>query len=401
MHDNSNVSIGRIDRYVSEWIAPAVFRARQPLEVSFWEATDEPVTFQEAAAGAFAPSEPGMPWGKPWGTTWFHVTGHVPSEWPLPGTRAEIVVDLGWIDQQPGFQAEGAAWTATGSLIKGISPRNHFVPLAPVSSGADVDFYVEGASNPDVPGGVWTKPTKMGDKETAGNDLLYRIRQFDVALVDEDVEALLADARALRGLVEVLPVDSQRRAEIIVALENMCDVVDPEDVAGTAAAGRAALAAVLARPAAASAHEVYGVGHAHIDSAWLWPTRETERKVGRTVGNVLALMDQYDDFKYAFSSAQQYKWIKEKYPELYERMKQRIAEGRIVPVGGMWVEPDTNMPGSEALARQFVAGKSFFKREFDLDPSSVWLPDSFGYTGSLPQIARQAGLSDLLTQKLT
>ncbi|WRS29336.1 glycoside hydrolase family 38 C-terminal domain-containing protein [Actinomycetaceae bacterium MB13-C1-2] len=401
MHDTSAISLGRIDRFVREWIAPAVVRETEPLSFTFWEAPDEPVHFDEAMTGQFIPGELGMPWGKPWGTTWFHLEGRVPQSWPLPGTRAELLIDLGWIAAQAGFQAEAAAWSPHGDLIKGISPRNHFVPLAPVTEEGKVDLYVEGASNPDVPGGAWTHPTKMGDKATAGDQKIYSVRQLDVALIDTEAEALVADAFTLRSLADVLPENSPRRAEIIVALENMCDAINPDDVHGTAIAGRAQLADALARPAGASVHEAYAVGHAHIDSAWLWPTRETERKVGRTVGNVLALMDELDDFKYAFSSAQQYKWIKEKYPSLYERLGQRVAEGRIVPVGGMWVESDTNMPGGEALARQFVAGKSFFRQEFNLDPASVWLPDSFGYTGFLPQIARQAGMRDMLTQKLT
>ncbi|HAQ9640215.1 TPA: alpha-mannosidase, partial [Enterococcus faecium] len=115
------------------------------------------------------------------------------------------------------------------------------------------------------------------------------------------------------------------------------------------------------------------------DSAWLWPVRETQRKVARTFSNVVALMDDDPDFVFAASSAQQYAWLKEHYPELFERVKQKVAEGRFVPVGGMWVESDTNMPGGEALARQFVAGKGFFLREFGVDADEVWLPDSFGY----------------------
>lgn len=401
MHDKTEISLGRIDRYVREWVQPAVVACRQPLSVTSWEAADEPVTFDEAMRGEYSPHGIGQAWGKPWGTTWFRVRGEVPSSWDGPGMRAEIQVDLGWMAQQPGFQAEGAAWNTEGSLIKGISPRNHFVPLAPVEGANGIDFFVEGASNPDVPGDVWTRPTRLGDKATAGEDHLYSLRGVDLVLIDEEVEALVADIRALRGLVDVLPKESPRRAEVIVALESMCDCVDPDDVPGTAGRGRSSLAPSLAKPAAASDHEVFAVGHAHIDSAWLWPLRETERKVGRTVGNVLALMEQYPDFKYAFSSAQQYAWIQEKYPSLFERLRERIADGRVVPVGGMWVEPDTNMPGGEALARQFVVAKRYFAREFSVDPQSVWLPDSFGYSGALPQIARLAGMTGLLTQKLT
>jgi alpha-mannosidase len=144
---------------------------------------------------------------------------------------------------------------------------------------------------------------------------------------------------------------------------------------------------------------VVAVGHAHIDSAWLWPVRETVRKVARTFANVLELMERYPDFVFVASSAQQYKWIRDSYPELFERIRKRVAEGRFLPVGGMWVEADTNMPGGEAMARQFVAGKGFFLDEFGIESREVWLPDSFGYSAGMPQIVTAAGCRYFLTQK--
>jgi alpha-mannosidase len=181
----------------------------------------------------------------------------------------------------------------------------------------------------------------------------------------------------------------------------MADVMDPHDVAGTAAAGRAALAEVLASPAEASAHRIVATGHAHIDSAWLWPVRETQRKCARTFANVVALMDRDPDLTFACSSAQQLAWIRDGYPQLFERIKEKVAEGRFVPVGGMWVESDTNMPGGEALARQFVEGKRFFLEEFGVECEEAWLPDSFGYSAALPQIVRAGGIRWFLTQKIS
>ncbi len=401
MHSSTRNALDRVDRFCGEWIEPALLRREQPLTIESRLVDDEPISFSEAVAGRFERHDLGSPWGRPWGTTWFHVTGSVEDD-VSRGGRQEIEIDLGFTSQQPGFQAEGAAWAADGRLLKGISPRNSFVRLGDVltASGA-IDFYIEGASNPDVPGNQWTRPTVYGDKATSGDALLYRLVRVSVVEIDTVVEALLADARALRGLVEVLPEDSPRRAEVVASLQAMCDAVDPDDVRGTARAGRDALAAALAAPASASAHRIHAVGHAHIDSAWLWPTRETERKIGRTVGNVLTLMEEDPDLAFAFSSAQQYAWVKARYPDLYERLKERIAEGRIVPVGGMWVESDTNMVGGEALVRQFLVGMGFFAKEFGVSPNSVWLPDSFGYTGAFPQIAHLVGIDDFLTQKLS
>ena len=142
-------------------------------------------------------------------------------------------------------------------------------------------------------------------------------------------------------------------------------------------------------------------GHAHIDSAWLWPVRETIRKCARTFSNVVALMDENPDFVFSCSSAQQLAWIKEYYPELFGRIREKVRAGQFVPVGGMWVESDTNMPGGEAMARQFVEGKSFFLSEFGVECREAWLPDSFGYCAALPQIVKAAGSRWFLTQKIS
>ncbi len=142
-------------------------------------------------------------------------------------------------------------------------------------------------------------------------------------------------------------------------------------------------------------------GHAHIDSAWLWPVRETIRKCARTFSNVVALMDEDPGFVFSCSSAQQLAWIKEFYPELFGRIREKVKAGQFVPVGGMWVESDTNMPGGEAMARQFLEGKSFFLAEFGVECQEAWLPDTFGYSAALPQIVKAAGSRWFLTQKIS
>ena len=249
-------------------------------------------------------------------------------------------------------------------------------------------------------GWAWA-PTPLGDLATAGDDPLYRLGAVELAELDVDVWTLIQDIWTLTGLVEALPGDLPRRAEVLRALERAVDAVDPDAVAATAAAGRAELTEVLGRPAYASAHRVYAVGHAHIDSAWLWPVRETVRKVTRTFANALQLMDRDEEFVFAASSAQQYAWVRDHQPELFARIRKRAAEGRFVPVGGMWVESDTNMPGGEALARQLVYGAAFFRDELGVESDGVWLPDSFGYSAALPQIAAAAGRRWLLTQKIS
>ena len=407
MHDTRAQTELRVRRFVAERIVPALYRARAPLSVTAWQAPGEPVGFDEAAVAEYRPISPGDPWGPPWGTTWLRIAGTVPASWgvdgELPsGVTVEALIDLGFHDHSPGFQAEGLVYTTDGHTIKGIAPLNTYVSLS-LRPGDAVELRVEAASNPKVEGvGVLRfAPTAMGDPATAGSSPLYRMGRIEVGLLDVAVWELTRDIEMLEGLMLELPVDQPRRALILRALERMVDVMDPSDVAGTAAAGRAALADALASPAAASAHHLHAVGHAHIDSAWLWPVRETIRKCARTFSSVVELMDEHPDFVFACSSAQQFAWIKEHHPALFERIRDKVARGQFVPVGGMWVESDTNMPGGEALARQFVAGKRFFFEEFGVDCSVVWLPDSFGYSAALPQIVAAAGAEYFLTQKIS
>ncbi len=402
MHDDRRITEVRLERFLRERINPAVYSRSLPLSLSSWDVPDEPVPALEAMRQKFQPQEHGAPWGKPWATTWLHLQGEVPESWGTePDTTLEVVVDLGFTTEVPGFQCEGIAWRADGTIIKAVSPRNQYIPLKLLGGGMAVDFYVEAAANPDVAQGWTFAATPYGDKSTAGTAPQYRLGTIAIAELNQTVWELQQDIWTLAGLMAELPVELPRRHEILRALERMMDVMDPDDVAGTAAAGRGALAEVLARPAYASAHQLVATGHAHIDSAWLWPVRETIRKCARTFSNVVALMDEYPDFVFSCSSAQQLAWIKEFYPELFGRIREKVGAGQFVPVGGMWVESDTNMPGGEAMARQFVEGKGFFLAEFGVDCQEAWLPDSFGYSAALPQIVRSAGSRWFLTQKIS
>ncbi|MDJ0354616.1 glycoside hydrolase family 38 C-terminal domain-containing protein [Paenarthrobacter sp. PH39-S1] len=401
MHDDRLLTEARLNRFVADRLLPAVYARALPLTVTGWNVPDEPVSFAEAVDQDYVPVVGGEPWGAPWSTKWLRISGTVPAGWGGEGRTLEAVVDLGFTIEIPGFQCEGIAWRLDGTIAKAISPRNQHVSVDLLGSGDGIEFLVEAAANPDVARGFVFAPTPLGDKATAGALPQYRLGPIVLAERDLQVWELCQDVGSLNGLMHVLPVDLPRRSEILRALETMMDVMDPTDVSGTAVAGRAALAEVLSRPAYASAHNVVATGHAHIDSAWLWPVRETIRKCARTFANVLALMNDHPDFVFSCSSAQQLAWIKEFYPDLFVRIKAKVATGQFVPVGGMWVEADTNMPGGEAMARQFVEGKSFFRREFGVECRETWLPDSFGYSGALPQIARAAGMEWFLTQKIS
>jgi alpha-mannosidase len=145
---------------------------------------------------------------------------------------------------------------------------------------------------------------------------------------------------------------------------------------------------------------VRAVGNSHIDMAWLWPWTETVEVVRNTFQSVLDLMREYPDFKFTMSSARTYEWMQEKYPDMFEQIKQRVKEGRWEVIGGMWVEPDLNMPDGESLVRQILVGKRYFQKNFGADIKIGWNPDSFGYNWQLPQIYKRSGIDYFVTSKL-
>lgn len=399
MHNDIRLVEARIARVLKERLEPAQYAERVPLDLRAWQVPGEPVSVAEALLATYEPFSVGTTWGRPWSTMWLKATGTMPADWA--GRHVEAVIDLGFTEDWPGGQAEALVYDADGHPIKGVAPQNQYVPVAREAVGGEqVSFLIEAAANPDIMAHGF-RPTPLGDRTTAGETPLYRLMCVDLAVLDVDVWQLTLDLRVLTELMATLPETEPRRHEILREVERSLDVLDLTNVSATAAAARAVLAPVLARPANASAHRISAVGHAHIDCAWLWPLRETKRKTARTFANVTTLAKDYPELVFACPQAQQYALVKSLYPEIYERIQEAARAGQWAPVGGMWVEADGNLPGGEALARQLIHGKRFFIEEFGVECRGAWLPDSFGYTAAYPQLARLAGMTWFLTQKIS
>ncbi len=406
MHDDRNITEARIDRVFNERVRGLQFGPSLDLDVTAWEVPGEPVPVTEALDATFEPFTIGGPFARPWGTTWFRLEATIPEAWA--GEHVQIEIHLAYSDM-PGFTSEGLLWrrvtgddgTGDGEWVpwRGIHPAAHHVTVAaPAAGGERIELLLEAASNPSI---IEGRPDRNSDLDTAGTSPIHRLAAARLVVRDDELHALVHDVLVVRNLMRQLTLENPQRHELLRALEAAIEAVDLEDVAGSAAAARAALAPVLARPATASAPRVSAVGHAHMDTAWLWPLRETHRKCARTFSNVLALMDEFDDFVFCCSQAAQYEWMLEEYPSVFEGIRRRVADGRWIPVGGMWVEADTNLAGGEALLRQFTHGQRFFREHFDLECTEVWIPDVFGYPASLPGIMAHAGLHRFLTQKLS
>ncbi|MDN5766922.1 MAG: glycosyl hydrolase-related protein [Humibacillus sp.] len=403
MFDDSVHVLARTRRVLDEHVWPVVHRDRMPLTTSAWHVPGEPVPVADALVASrdrcFRPVGPGTQWGEPWSTWWFEITGAVPEE--FAGEEVEVVVDLGFTAEGPGFQAEGLLHDAEGTPLKGIHPQNRWHRITRnATEGELVHLFLEAAGNPAVMEHGF-RPTLLGDKATAGDEPRYALGRIDLAVLDREVFGLAMDLDVLLDLASELPERDARRLEVCAGLDDALTRLDVHDVASSAASAREALVTVLQAPANASAQRLTAVGHAHIDTAWLWPVRETVRKCARTFTNVTALAADYPELTFACSSAQQYAWMKERQPSLWQRIHDAVDAGTWEPVGGMWVEADGMMPSGESLVRQLLHGQRFFERELGRRCTGVWLPDSFGYSAAWPQIAKLAGAQWFLTQKLS
>lgn len=250
--------------------------------------------------------------------------------------------------------------------------------------------------------------TGLGGFETSDPDTKLFMRECAVVQIDLSTREFVAVARVALDVVNQLDDNDPVKGLLFNALDKAFVVLDTRDPLGTDAfydSVPAALDVLKERIAQAGSPmnvDIIGVGHAHIDVAWLWTLGQTVRKSGRTFSTVLRLMEQYPDYKFSQSQPQLYQYAEQYYPEIFEQIKARVEEGRWEPMGGTWVEPDCNAIGAESLARQFLLGRAYFRKHFgDVDTPVLWLPDTFGYSWALPQLIKQAGMKYFITHKMS
>jgi alpha-mannosidase len=215
-----------------------------------------------------------------------------------------------------------------------------------------------------------------------------------------DPALLQMEILSLQPILQAYP-DPQRRKQLDSAIAAIdFSKLNFGDQAGFDASLQSAQDQLQALQPWVRQFKIRAIGNSHIDMAWLWPWTETVELVRNTFRSALDMMHEYPTFTYTASTARAYEWMEEKYPQLFQEIQQRVQEGRWEIVGGMWVEPDLNMPGGESLTRQILIGKQYFKKKFGVDVKIGWNPDSFGYNAQLPQIYKKSGIDYFVTQKL-
>ncbi|KAL1635531.1 Glycoside hydrolase, 38 vacuolar alpha mannosidase [Neofusicoccum ribis] len=354
-------------------------------------------TFKEATRHNFRPASVGESFGPSWSTHWFRIHLTVPSE-----LRHKNHLEFHWDANN-----EGLIWTEDGNPVHGLTgggERTEWILPDSYRDGKEHVFYIEMACNGmfgNAPGGDSIQPPNPNK--------YFQLHKADIVAINLDARALYIDFWIIGDCAREFPGDSWESHEALQICNSIIDAFidgdgSPDSIKEGRKIARKYLGDKVDSPAVYDGPQqaiVSGIGHCHIDTCWLWPWAETKRKVARSWSNQCDLMERYPELRFCCSQAQQYKWLEQLYPSVYDRVKAKVKEGRFQPIGGSWVEHDTNMPSGESLVRQFLYGQRFFESHFGQRCKTFWLPDTFGYSTQLPQICRLAGMSRFFTQKLS
>ena len=362
-----------------------IYKKIGDLAVRAW-LTKEPVSFEERLKGSMKELLPGDNWGALFDCAWFNFKGEIPDT--FKDQEVVLIVDL---------SGEGLIVDETGSPVQGITTVASLYDFSLGMPGKKV-VYIKNLVKDGRTIDIWV--------DAGNNDLFGRhqnngtLAEAYIALCNTEMRALYYDFEVLNELRMQLDADSAQYSSIFFALYKASNVME-EYTEKEASTARSILAVELGRRNIDSPIEVSAIGHAHIDLAWLWPIRESIRKGARTFSTALMNMERYPGYIFGASQPQLYQWTRDNYPSLYERIKERVAEGRWEVQGGMWVESDTNVPSGESLVRQLLYGKKFFKEEFGIEVKNLWLPDVFGYSAVLPQLLKKSDIDYFMTIKLS
>ncbi|MDR0697377.1 MAG: glycosyl hydrolase-related protein [Christensenellaceae bacterium] len=352
---------------------------------------NEPIPFEKKDGLNYRPITPGTLWSnKAYGCSWFHFKGEIPQS--AQNKHVAFLISIG---------AEGCLVdSTTGTPIQGLATHYNLVDFvtspAPgkqyiehkqkAVAGEQIDMWIEGGNN-------------RFKNELSPPKAIFK--RADIVVVNDELKALYYDLVLLAMQIVITDKDTEKEkhASLKEAFKKALFLAKPYTSESILAARRAVKNEVLT--GTPSEFTVYSTGHAHLDLAWLWPLRETQRKAGRTFANQLRNIQRYDSYIFGASQPQQFDWVEHKYPVLFKELSEQIAKGRIEVQGQMWVECDVNVTSGESIIRQCLYGSRYWEEKFDSGSKICWLPDCFGFNGNLPQFIKKCGMSYFLTIKMS
>ena len=347
--------------------------------------TKEPIPFKEKETLTYKPIKVSESWGDLFDCAWFKLTGKVDKQYLNKDLYLRFDVS-----------GEALLYTEAGVPLKGFTNG---------SSVFDRQYGEPGKRNFKINDFIQKDGTFECFLDCGCNDLFGNYQDngsvvlAEIAIKDETIETIYYDLETCIDLLLVYNEDSEEYISLFEILHQIYHLVEYEEVDMVSKIRN--LTKDILKKDKKNQKTIHALGHAHLDLAWLWPIRETKRKLLRTLTNIFYLFEKYPDFKFGFSQPQLLEWLETESKELYEKVQYYHKLGRFELQGGAWVEMDTNITGEEAMIRQFLYGMNYYREHFDYEPKSLWLPDVFGYSGNLPQIIKKCGLDYFMTIKIS
>ena len=333
--------------------------------------------------GDWAPFKAGEDfWGYRECYCWFKQTVKIPEEFKGHHVLYKLIpYERSWSEVNPQFII-----FVNDKVVQGADSNHQYVTLTECAQGGEEYEIAINAYSDD---NEWRGKIQLSAQLQVMDDIAYSV-YFDMLTPlkvakyhGEDSDARVNILNALNAACNIINIDTNNREVFHQSAIETSRYLD-ENLYGKYEEATC-----------------WAVGHTHIDVAWLWRLRQSREKACRSFSTVLKLMEEYPEYKFMSSQAQLYEYVKEDYPEVFEKIKERVKEGRWEAEGSMWVEADTNVASGEALVRQFMVGKRFFRDEFGVDNKIMWLPDVFGYSAAIPQLIKKSGMEYFMTTKIS
>lgn len=388
MQKHPDLTRRRIVQLIENELKPQIYGECAPLKIEF---NDGPAkTQREAELGPWKEVSKGFQYGPAYKTFWFRLTGEVPRH--FNGKPLVLVAEVGgertvWRDNAPwvGMDVEHSE--------HGWLEGSHVAPDAtPAVACAQVEYIVQAYSR--------NSEVVVHGKEKPRSQKTETVDRAELVVLDVELRDLVYDVDFALNLYGTITEGDPAGPTILRGLNDVANLWAAEGRDSVPRA-RKTLRDCLGTLNGELKHTITPVGHAHLDTAWLWPLEITHLKMAHTASTQLGLLDRYPEYVFVHSQASQYEWMEKEYPALFERIKAAVARGQWEPVGSMWVEADCNLTGAESLIRQFLYGKRYFREKFGVVTEDMWLPDVFGYSAALPQILAKFNIGFFLTQKIS
>lgn len=333
--------------------------------------------------------EPGFKWGPAYQMGWYWVSGQIPAE--FAGKTVALSYGNPAVDWTREPMVEGTIWQ-NNSPIGGLDWGHQYFRLAEKARGGDpIDLLIQTyAHNKETTVHRAEKPRTPEPEEFAG---------FILMVIDQERLDLFFDCEFAFQLMEAHEETDPIHGALLRTLNDVVNLI--QGGSGKLSQAQKMVRDVLSSLSGELNHTITPLGHAHLDTAWLWPLRVTHLKMLHTTAVQLGMAERYPEYIFVHSQASQYEWLQNEAPILLDRVKKAIKKGNWEVVGSMWVEADCNLTGAESLIRQFLYGRRWFKQHLGVTTEDMWLPDVFGYSAALPQILSKFGIKYFLTQKLS